>query len=272
MANREKTVFISGASSGIGRECALLIAKEGFRVLAGVRNEEASKKLESEASENLKTVSLDITDRISIASLKRIVCSENLYGVVNNAGIAVLGPLEFIPVKEIRRQFEVNFFGHIAVTQALLPHMRRYGSGRIINMSSISGQIAFSYYGPYAASKFALEAFNDALRRELRSSNIQIISIRPGNVNTPIWYKTFSKSQSISNDFPSEAGNYYKKKVSNPDSGTVRMIQPSTVANTVLKALTAKKPKAHYLVGKDARKYAIFKWLLPEWLIDRAIS
>lgn len=272
MANKEKTVFISGASSGIGRECALHIAKEGFRVLAGVRNEEASKKLENEAPDNLKTVSLDITDSKSISSLKRIVCSENLYGVVNNAGIAVLGPFEFIPIEEIRRQFEVNFFGHIAVTQALLPHMRRFGKGRIINMSSISGQIAFPHYGPYAASKFAIEAFNDALRRELRPWNVQVVSIRPGNVSTPIWYKTFTKSQSISNDFPSEAENYYKKIVSNPDIGAVRLIQPSTVAKTVLKALTAKKPKAHYLVGKDARKYAIFKWLLPEWLIDRAIS
>lgn len=272
MTNSEKTVFISGASSGIGMECALRIAEAGFRVLAGVRNEKAAEKLKNQATGNLKTVFLDITDKDSISSLKRIVCSENLYGVINNAGIAVLGPFEYIPLKEIRRQFEVNLFGHIAITQALLPHLRRTGQGRIINISSISSQIAFPCYGPYAASKFALEAFNDSLRRELRPWKIQVVSIRPGNVSTPIWYKSFSRSQSISNAFPSEAAGYYKNIYSNSNGGKKGISQPYTVAKTILKALTAKIPKAHYLVGMDARKYALFKWLLPDWLIDKAIS
>ncbi len=272
MTNKDRTVFISGASSGIGMECALCIAKAGFRVLAGVRNEKAVERLKSEGLENLRTVFLDVTDGETISSLKRIVCSENLYGVVNNAGIAVLGPFEFVPVNEIRRQFEVNLFGHIEITQALLPHLRRSEHGRIINISSISSQIAFPFFGPYAASKFALEAFNDSLRRELRPWNIKVISIRPGNVSTPIWYKSSTKSQSISNAFPSEATDYYKKEFSKSDGRTSRMGKASTVANTVLKALSAKTPKAHYTVGTDARKYAVLKWLLPDWLIDRAIS
>lgn len=272
MGNRDKTIFISGASSGIGRECALRIAENGFRVLAGVRSEKASKRLKNEAPENLKTVFLDVTDDETINSLKRIVCSENLYGIVNNAGTAVLGPFEFIPIKEIRRQFEVNLFGHIAITQALLPHLRRSGEGRIINMSSISSQIAFPYYGPYAASKFALEAFGDALRRELRPWNIKVVSVRPGNMSTPIWFKSFSKSQSISNTFPSEATTYYKEMFFKSDSGKTKLGKPSTVAEIVLKALTVKKPKAHYLVGRDARKFAMFKWISPDWLIDRVLS
>jgi len=271
MTNMDYTVFISGASSGIGRECALHVAEAGFRVLAGVRNEKAAERLSKDAPGNLKTVFLDVTDIETIKSLKKVLNSENLYGIVNNAGIAVLGPFEFLPMSEIRRQFEVNLFGHISVTQALLPILRRSNKGRIVNMSSISSQIAFPNFGPYAASKFALEAFNDALRRELRHWNIQVVSIRPGNVSTPIWYKSFSKSQSTADTFPAGASSYYNTKHIKSDSVN-KMTEPSVVAKTVLKALTSNKPKTHYLVGMDARKYAAFKWLFPDWLIDKAIS
>lgn len=271
MANKKKAVIISGASSGIGRQCAYSIAQAGFRVLAGVRSKKDADKLEKEAPVRLNPVLLDVTKNETIESIKRMVCSENLYGLVNNAGIAVLGPIEFVPLEEMRRQFDVNFFGHIALTQALLPHFRRVGTGRIVNMSSISSQIAFPYFGPYAASKFAFEAFNDALRRELRPWNIQVVSIRPGNVSTPIWHKSFSKSQTISDTFPSEAATYYKKDLFSSSGGKVKMSQPSDVAESVRHALIAKKPKAHYLVGRDARKFALLKWLLPDWLLDRII-
>jgi NAD(P)-dependent dehydrogenase (short-subunit alcohol dehydrogenase family) len=271
MENKNKAVVISGASSGIGRECAFHIAEAGFRVLAGVRSEKDADKLKTEAPGKLIPVLLDVTNVETIESVKRMVCSENLYGLINNAGIAVLGPFEFVPIEEIRRQFDVNFFGSIALTQALLPHLRRAGAGRIINISSISSQIAFPQFGPYAASKFAVEAFNDALRRELRPWDIQAVSIRPGNVSTPIWHKSLFDSQSISDNFPTEASRYYDKSPFNPDGKVARMSQPSAVAKTVLKALTAKKPKTHYLVGMDSLKFAILKWLLPDRLIDRIL-
>ena len=271
MDNTKKAVLVSGASSGIGKQCAMRLDKAGFKVFAGLRNKKEAKELAQIASDQLKPLMLDITDSQSIDSAVHIVSSENLYGLVNNAGIAVLGPLEFIPIQEIRRQFEVNLFGHIAVTQALLPYLRRSGRGRIINMSSLSSFIAFPFFGPYAASKFAFEAFNDSLRRELQPWNIQVVSIRPGNVNTPIWQKSFLTAQDLTDKFPSEAATYYEKSPFKQKSRAAKMSPPSAVAKAVLKALTAKKPKAHYIVGMDARKYAMLKWLLPDRFIDRII-
>ena len=131
--------------------------------------------------------------------------------------------------------------------------------------------IAFPFFGPYAASKFALEAFNDSLRRELRIWNIKVVSIRPGNVRTPIWHKSFFAEQAIAAEFPPEAKAYYKEKFMKSDNTIVKMIHPSKVSKVVLHALTAKKPKPHYFVGMDARKYITLKWLLPECLIDRII-
>lgn len=271
MRIKDKAILISGASSGIGKQCALRLAEAGFRVFAGVRSNHSAEQLKRDAPDELTPVLLDVTNNESIESIKRTMRSENLYGIVNNAGVAVLGPMEFIPVEEMRHQFEVNLFGHIALTQALLPHLRAGGIGRIVNMSSISSQIAFPQFGPYAASKFALEAFTDALRRELRPWRIQVVSIRPGNVSTPIWHKSFYSSQSLSDHFPSEAAAYYPQRPFKFDGRPVKMSQPDAVAKAVRKALTVKNPKAHYLVGRDARKFALFNWLLPDRLMDHLL-
>jgi NAD(P)-dependent dehydrogenase (short-subunit alcohol dehydrogenase family) len=270
MGNTKKAVFVSGASSGIGKQCALRLDKAGFKVFAGLRSKKAAKELTQIASDQLKPLMLDITESQSIDSAAHIVSSENLYGLVNNAGIAVLGPLEFLPLEKIRNQFEVNLFGHIAVTQAFLPFLRRSG-GRIINMSSVSGLIAFPFSGPYASSKFAIEAFSDSLRRELRPWNIPVSLIEPGNIKSPIWEKSFHAARSAEESFPPEAEKYYGKRFMDTKRIVEKAGEPSAVAEAVLQALTAKRPKTRYVVGLDARKYAILKRLLPDWILDKFI-
>ena len=271
MTHENRAVLISGASSGIGRHCALSIAKAGFKVFAGVRNEEAGKQLEQESSGQIEKIDLDIGNLHSVESAAQQLKSENLYAIVNNAGIAMLGPLEFIPLVEIRKQFEVNLFGHIAVSQAFLPLLRQTMGSRIINMSSLSGFLAFPLYGSYASSKFALEAFNDALRRELDPWNIKVISIQPGNIRTPIWEKSFQTAKSIAAEFPPEASFYYPNSLADSKESTDSLTPPSAVSRAVLKALTSKHPKAHYRVGLSALKYALYNRLLPTWAIDRLI-
>ena len=166
---------------------------QGFRVFAGVRLAPAGQELKRRASDRLTPVILDVTQADSIRTaaeaIGQAVGSDGLAGLVNNAGIVVAGPLELLPIEELRRQFEVNVIGNVAVTQALLPLLRQ-GRGRIVNMGSLNGVMAPPYFGPYSASKFALEALSDCLRVELRKWGISVSLIEPGSVKTPIWEKS----------------------------------------------------------------------------------
>ena len=184
------TVLISGASKGIGRATALHLDAKGFTVIAGVRKKEDAESLRSAASGRLKSVILDITNRDQILEaarmVKDIVGAAGLDGLVNNAGIAVPAPLEFIPIDEFRRQIEVNLIGQLALTQALV-ELLRTAKGRIINISSVGGRISGPMLGAYHASKFAIEALTDTLRQELAPWHIRVASIEPGAVATPIW-------------------------------------------------------------------------------------
>ena len=184
----KEAVLVTGASTGIGYATSALLAREGFTVFAGVRSGGDHERLS--AIPGIAPLQLDVTDAEAIRDAAHIVHENGspLRAVVNNAGIVVPGPLEFLPIDELRRQFEVNFFGALAVTQAFLP-MLRAAKGRIVFMSSVSGQIATAFVGAYSSSKFALEAASDALRMELRSSGVGVSVVQPGNVNTPIWRK-----------------------------------------------------------------------------------
>jgi NAD(P)-dependent dehydrogenase (short-subunit alcohol dehydrogenase family) len=174
-----KAVLVTGASTGIGEACALRLAARGIRVFAGVRSESDGASLRQRASDGLTPVLIDVTvpDAIALArgTVADLVGPEGLAGLVNNAGV----------VDEVRKEFDVNVFGAIAVTQAFLPLLRG-GRGRIVNMSSISGRIALPFAGPYAASKFALEAISDSWRVELRPWGIRVAIVEPGEVDTPI--------------------------------------------------------------------------------------
>jgi len=197
-----------------------------------------------------------------------------LRGIVNNAGIAVPGPLEFLPVDELRRGFDVNFFGALAVTQAFLP-MLRAAKGRIIFMSSVSGQIAAPFVGAYSSSKFALEAAADALRMELRGSGVHVSLIQPGNVKTPIWAKGRSARESLLQRAPQKAHEYYapafETLVKITEDAEKTGIEPHLVAKTVLHALTAKKPRPRYALGDPAGWMRRTFTLLPERVRDRTL-
>jgi NAD(P)-dependent dehydrogenase (short-subunit alcohol dehydrogenase family) len=201
------TVVITGASTGIGRACALHLDSLGFDVFAGVRKPEDGERLAAEGSERLRPLQLDVTDAAQVEAAARevgeAVGDRGLAGLVNNAGIAVSAPLEFIPIDELRHQLEVNVIGQVAVTQALLGLLRR-GKGRVVNIGSIGGRVALPFVGPYAASKIALEALTDSLRRELRRTGVEVSIVRPGGIATPIWDRGIGAADQIREQMPPE--------------------------------------------------------------------
>ncbi len=272
------TVVITGASTGIGRACALHMDREGWRVFAGVRNPAAADELRAAGSERLVPVSLDVTDPDSIAAMveavEREVGEAGLQGLVNNAGIAVGGVLEFMDLDTVRQMLEVNVVGALAVTQPLIPLLRR-AQGRIVMMSSIAGRSATPLVGAYAASKHALEALTDALRIELHPWGIQVSAVEPGNVATPIWEKALAQAQEQLAQMPAQVQRLYGpllelgiRKIRRAAEG--RGTPPEAVARVVHHALTAARPRTRYLVGRDA---VIQYWVerLPDRLRDRIV-
>jgi len=196
VAREKKTVLVSGASTGIGRATVRRLAARGHRVLAGVRKEEDAESIREDArglvgAGELEPVQLDVTQEEDIRAVaeRLAVDGVELDGLVNNAGVVVACPLEALPLEDLRRQFEVNLFSHAAMTQAFLPSLRA-ARGRIINMSSIAGRISNPFMGAYCSSKFALEAYSDALRMELAPWGIRVSLIEPGPIKTPIWEKS----------------------------------------------------------------------------------
>lgn len=262
------TVLITGASSGIGEACALHLDQLGFSVIAGVRQKDAGELLKQKASDRLSYILIDVTDESAIQAayetVKNRTGNAGLAGLVNNAGISIAGPLEFLPVQELRKQFEVNVFGHFMVTQTFLPLIRQ-GRGRIINISSIGGRIAEPMLGPYAASKFALEALSDSLRIELRPWKIWVSLIEPGSVMTPIWDRSISHAKQIIANMPPVGQRLYGPLIYAMlrfgDKISKSGISAQHVAYTVARALTAKQPKTRYLLGADAwLKAFLAKW------------
>ncbi|HEV2125399.1 MAG TPA: SDR family NAD(P)-dependent oxidoreductase, partial [Chloroflexota bacterium] len=202
-----RSVVITGASTGIGHACALHLDALGFRVFAGVRREADGDSLRRQASDRLTPLILDVTDEATIEAasehVHQAMGDAGVSGLVNNAGIAIGGPLELIQLDDLRRQLEVNVIGQVAVTQAFLP-LLRHGRGRIVNMGSISGRVAGPFVGPYAASKFAMEALTDSLRLELRPWGVHVAIVEPGVIATPIWEKSLSTAQDMLERLPAE--------------------------------------------------------------------
>jgi NAD(P)-dependent dehydrogenase (short-subunit alcohol dehydrogenase family) len=272
-------VVITGASTGIGRACALHLDNLGFQVFPGVRKEADGDALRSEASERLTPLLVDVADQASIEAaadtVTRTLDGQGLAGLVNNAGITVTAPLEFVPIDELRHQLEVNVIGQVAVTQAFLALLRK-ARGRIVNVSSIGGRVALPFLGPYAASKFAVEGLSDSLRRELRPWGIEVSVIEPGSVATPIWEKGVAAGDRLLEQMPPEGHALYGESVAKlreVAAATARRgMPPEEVARTVERALTAPKPKTRYLVGRDAKVRARMKSVLPDRAFDRLIA
>ncbi len=277
--NKTPSVLITGTSTGIGKACALYLDRLGFKIFAGVRKEADGKALKESASDRLTPVLIDVTDAKAIEAAVEFVSHETggqgLAGLVNNAGISSGGLLEFFPITKIRDLLEVNLIGHIAVTQAFLPLIRK-GCGRIINMGSIAGIMHQPYLAPYSASKAALKAFTDSLRLELKPWRIPVSIIEPGIVYTPMWDKAETEAGLTVKDFPQDAFDLYGSTI----DGVVKILQNKkrikmvavsmdAVARTVAKALTAKRPKIRYIVGWDARLGVFLTWALPGRAMDR---
>jgi NAD(P)-dependent dehydrogenase (short-subunit alcohol dehydrogenase family) len=272
-------VVVTGASTGIGRACALALDARGFRVFAGVRNPEDAARLAEAGSERLMPVHLDVTDAESLAeaaeSVTESLRGDGLGGLVNNAGIAVAGPLEFIPVDEFRRQLEINVVGQVAATQAFLPLLRA-GRGRIVNISSASGRFANPFMGPYAASKFALEALSDSLRLELRPWGLHVVLVEPGVIDTPIWKKSLASADRLIAAMPPGAQELYGPAIEAIRRGVenLRGIPAERVADTVVRALTAPRPRSRYVIGRDARLRVGLSYLptrLRDWIVARRL-
>jgi NAD(P)-dependent dehydrogenase (short-subunit alcohol dehydrogenase family) len=269
-----KSVFITGASSGIGRDCALALDGAGYRVFAGVRNERDAEALRAAASPQLTPVICDVIDYASVESAARqvrdLLAGEGLDGLVNNAGISVGGPLELVPISRFELQMTVNVSGQVAVTQAFLPLLRQ-NSGRIVFMGSESGLATLPLLGAYSASKHALEAVANAFRLELRGFGIRVALIEPGSIKTPIWGKAVDAgTRSLKDD--AELRALYAAELpllsEVPRLAEKMAVSPGAVTRAVRHALTARLPKARYLVGLEAHALTLFIALTPTWLSD----
>jgi NAD(P)-dependent dehydrogenase (short-subunit alcohol dehydrogenase family) len=266
--------LVTGASTGIGRATTLRLAGAGWTVFAGVRDPAAGESLAQDATGGqVVPLILDVTDAAQIDHARERVERETgaagLDALVNNAGIGIGGPLELVPQEDLRRQFDVNVFAQVAVTQALLPALRT-AHGRLVFVSSIGGRVAMAFTAPYAASKHALEAFGDALRVELRTSNVQVALIEPGSVATPIWDKSRAESDKLS--VPQELQREYGHVPAAMDKVLLdtakRGVPPEQVADTIHRALTARRMKARYVVGRDAKAMLIARRLMPDHVFD----
>src|SRR5918995_105070 len=228
------TVLVTGASTGIGEATAMHLREVGFTPIAGVRKDEDAERMEGLG---LRSVKLDVTDADGIAAARESLGDEPLAGLVNNAGIAVAAPLEFLPIDRLRQQLEVNLIGQIAVTQAFLP----------------------------------------ALRRALRPHGVDVILIEPGGVKTPIWKKGEALADEITEDLPPEAERLYGWLIARVRAETRKIdeelgSEPRAVAEAIATALTARRPRARYLVGNDAKQRAVAAKLLPARVMDRMIG
>lgn len=276
MARGSGAVVVTGASTGIGEACAKRLAAEGFTVFAGVRKEEDAERAAAAGTTPLR---IDVTDQASIEAAAHQVTEATgaggLAGLVNNAGVAVGGPLEYVDIDELRRQLEVNVIGPVAVTQALMPSLRK-ATGRIVNISSIGGRMAAPMLGPYAASKFALEAISDSLRRELRPWGMHVSVVEPGTIATEIWDKASGDADRMEAGLTPEAREHYgdliafmRSEISaNPGKG----LAPDAVAKVVSHALTASRPRTRYLVGREAKATAALAGALPDRAFDALIA
>jgi len=266
-------VVVTGASTGIGRATAILLSQRGFDVIAGVRTQEAAGALLDHAP--VEPVIVDVTDPRQIAALRDAVGDRPLAGLVNNAGVSVAGPLEFMPLDELRRQLEVNLVGHVAVTQALLDPLRTRG-GRIVNIGSVGGRVALPFLGAYAGSKSALWSVTEALRGELRPWGIHAAIVEPGSIATEIWSKAPEGVAATVEALGPRGEELYGEALGRTgeiaESISRGAIPPVKVAEVIHRALTARRPRDRYLVGRDAWGQVLARRLLGHRLFDRVVA
>jgi NAD(P)-dependent dehydrogenase (short-subunit alcohol dehydrogenase family) len=271
-----KTVLVTGASSGIGRATVRRLDQAGWKVFAGVRKEEDAAALRKESSPRLEPLLLDVLDAEAIASAAERIGAEpgGLDGLVDNAGAAVPGPLETMPIEDFRRQIELNLTAQLAVTQAMLPAIRTAG-GRIVLISSLGGRVALPFTGAYHAAKFGLEAVGDSLRQELAPWGLRVVMVEPGSIDTPIWERGARSADASLAGSPRMRELYmaaierYRKVIRDTAE---RGIPPEKVAAKIQVALESRRPRTRYLVGLDAQIQGRLMPLLPTPLVDRIVA
>ncbi|MED0998882.1 oxidoreductase [Bacillus mobilis] len=277
----KKIAVITGASSGFGLLTTLELAKKDYLVIATMRNLEKQVDLLSQATklnlqQNIKIQQLDVTDQSSIHNFELFLKDINRIDLlINNAGYANGGFVEEIRVEEYRKQFETNLFGAISITQLVLPYMREQKSGKIINISSISGQVGFPGLSPYVSSKYALEGWSESLRLEVKPFGIDVALIEPGSYNTNIWEvgKQLATNQS---DTSSPYKEYMDKIQKHINSGSDTFGNPIDVANKIVEIAESKHANLRYPIGKGV-KFMIFAkkilpWRLWEYLVLRTFK
>lgn len=271
-----KNLLISGCSTGIGRACALHFAKNGYRVFACVRKQsDADSLAAADGSGNLEPMMLDVTDVAQLDALKaeldKKIGTQGLAGLINNAGVARGGPLEYIDPQIVRDVFNVNLMGPLLLTQAFLPLIKVAG-GRVITIGSIAGKVASPMMGPYCISKFAVEAFCDTLRQELAAQGIHVALVEPGPIETPMLNSADEvAAESLAalteqgrrqyGDMSTRVVNYFHQMQG-------RALPPQAVADVVEHALQAQRPRTRYLVTFDAKLGNLLHWLLPDRAFD----
>lgn len=270
-----EAIIVTGASSGIGHATAKRLADEGYLVFAGVRKEDDRQRLSNE-HERFHPIILNVTVPADVARAIESVRSSGseLRAIVNNAGIAVAGPLEFLPIEALRNQFEVNVFGPFALAQAALPLLRET-RGRIVFIGSIAGRMAAPFVGPYSGSKAALALMVDSLRQELASAGVAVSLLEFASVKTPIWAKGRASKDELMAQMPPEALTYYGQLVNAIVAQTKREeregLDPAIIANSVFHAITAPAPRERYVIGRKAKIQAIAA-VLPAKTRDRLVK
>lgn len=269
------SILITGASSGIGQALASHFAQHNWQVFAGVRKQTDYDALNRNKYKNITPVFMDVTNKESVLEAVGIVKNQTtgaLNALINNAGIAIAGPLELLSTADFKHQFNVNVFGVIETTNACLPLLKA-SEGRIINISSVSGVQSFPGLSAYCSSKFALEAISDAQRLELKPYNIKVSVIQPGPIKTSIWHKGQQQAKDL-------LENHQHSGASGLDTSVLLMskvktlasqseekgLPVSSVVNTVWKAVTANNPKARYTVGPNACIGKLLAYLPDQWL------
>lgn len=271
-----RTVLVTGASTGIGAAAARHLAQRGWTVFAGVRSEADGNRLKDGATGDLRPLILDVTKEADVQAaaetLRAALGSRRLAGLVNNAGIARMGPLALQPMEDFEAQFRVNVFGLLRVTQAMAPLLgsdpaREGPPGRIVNITSVGGRISSPFLGAYAATKHAVEAMTDALRRELALYGIDAIAIGPGSVRTPIWDKAETAnadSPYLTSDYAGALKQFEKIMLGGGRTG----LPPEEIAAVIETALTDPKPKARYAPVPQK----LTNWTIPTRLPKRVLD
>ena len=268
------SVLITGAGTGLGLATALYLARQGFKVYASVQHLGQQEEVDAAAAErgvSLRVLQLDVTDQASIEATVDTIVAEcgGIYGLVNNAGIDLRGFFEDLSEEEIRRVFDVNVFGTMAVTRAALPHMRPTRRGRIVIISSVAGRIAVMASSAYSSSKFALEGFSESLAQEVMPFGLYVSLIEPGFVMTPIFSINRRRAKmAMDPDRPYYAWFVQHEKMID-DLVQKRWITPWDVAQAVHRALTAKRPRLRYVVGTRAKLVISLRRHIPGELFER---